>query len=283
MDFKTWKTIRGPLDDFVKVREISTCEELLACIQGLQFNDPRWAFRGQSDSNWGLKTTIERCATRPGIAEEWVIGEFKRRAHHYVRDVPHDEDTLEWLALMQHYGAPTRLLDWTKSPYVAAFFAAESGNSELPFAIWAIDQKSVSAEVRTMLGLIDEADLSSRENFRKVFVDQQPEDLYVVAPVQPQRMNARLTIQQGMFLYANHQLLGFETCLKNVLHHASQRGTDRGDWLHKLVIAPAERLNVLKALNRMNLNFATLFPGLDGFARSLRTSTEIRDHDQNEK
>lgn len=90
----------------------------------------QWIFRGQRDANWGLQTKLERVCRRFGSAkyleaEQHILRQFQRRLHHYRSDVPALDDTLEWFALMQHHGALTRLLDWTKSPYVAAYFAIE--------------------------------------------------------------------------------------------------------------------------------------------------------------
>src|SRR5216684_3693164 len=59
------------------------------------------------------------------------------QAHLFLAHVPDDADSFHWLALMQHHGAPTRLLDFTWSPYVAAFFALERATSDA--AIWAIN------------------------------------------------------------------------------------------------------------------------------------------------
>jgi len=217
--------------------------------------------------------------------------EFRRRAHQYVTDVPRDDD-LEWLALMQHHGAPTRLVDWTRSPHVAAFFGAQSSNSANPFitttpdkqvepfVIWAVDVDSINAEAVAMLGLPEgNNDLSSPENFRKLYWDQPPDNLYLVAAVQPHRMNERLTIQQALFLFANHALFSFRRCLAALLLHASNGQKQSAQWLHKLVVASETRFDVLRALNKLNINGATLYPGLDGFCQSLYVNVQIQEQE----
>lgn len=70
--------------------------------------------------------------------EEVLLADFKRGAHlHSVGHVD-DDDRLGWLALMQHHGTPTRLLDWTISPYVALYFAVEPPFGQAA-CVWAID------------------------------------------------------------------------------------------------------------------------------------------------
>jgi FRG domain len=84
-----------------------------------------WAFRGVGKQEWGLQSSLERMELTIPLAEaeQYLLNTFQRRVHHYICDPPTKDDYLEWLALLQHHGAPTRLLDWTKSPYVALFFA----------------------------------------------------------------------------------------------------------------------------------------------------------------
>lgn len=287
MEQEDYKIISaGRLEDFATVHPtISSVSELFELLPS--FNEAKWAFRGQGTDRV-LAASIERVAIKPGVAEDYVMREFRRRAHQYVTDMPRDDD-LEWLALMQHHGAPTRLLDWTRSPHVAAFFAAQSSNSANPFittkpeksvepfVIWAVDVDSVNAEAGAMLGLpADNSDLSSRENFTRIYWDQPPEGLYLVAAVQPYRMNERLTIQQGLFLFANHALFSFRRCLAALLLHASKGHKPSAQWLHKLVVASETRSDVLRALNKLNINSATLFPGLDGFCQSLYVSVQIQ-------
>ncbi len=130
-DAAEWRIISEPLEQpgFAVSKKISNAPELLQCFQSPPFNEERWVFRGHSRLSWRLQPTIERLANEQHISphvEKYAEREFKRRAHHYISDLPNDEDDLEWVALMQHHGAPTRLLDWTRSAYVAAFFAAES-------------------------------------------------------------------------------------------------------------------------------------------------------------
>ena len=108
-----------------------------------------WIFRGQQDSAWGLETSLERASVRrfgirhkelPEI-EAKLLREFKRHSIPYRENFPSDEDLLEWIALMQHHGTPTRLQDWTYSLYVALFFAVESAAPGQEAAIWCINHK----------------------------------------------------------------------------------------------------------------------------------------------
>ena len=258
---------------------VASVADFLNHIQSEPFKDGRWAFRGQSRASWRLQPTIERLANDLGMTphiEKHVERQFRRRAHHYLQDLPDDDDALEWIALMQHHGAPTRLLDWTKSAYVASFFAAEPATKAEPFAVWAVDREGIRDEAIRMLCLEGrDQNLASRENFQRLYRDSQPDNFYLIVPVQPNRMNDRLTIQQGLFLFSNFPVIGFEISLKSLLHHANRRNGAAVDWLYKFIIEPGVRLDLLATLDKMNINFGTLYPGLDGFARSLRTNIEL--------
>src|SRR5262249_28640680 len=87
-----------------------------------------------------------------------VVREFMRRAHHYLPDVPRDDNWFEWLALMQHHGAPTRLLDWTYSLSVALHFALfhASRQPDSDLAVWVVNTDwcaRTSAEVCATAGV----------------------------------------------------------------------------------------------------------------------------------
>lgn len=91
----------------------------------------RWAFRGQADAEWDISSTLERATFKRYFKEDdrrevekQSIDEFVRRSSHFLRGC--NMTPFDRVALMQHYGAPTRLVDFTFSPYVALYFAAPS-------------------------------------------------------------------------------------------------------------------------------------------------------------
>lgn len=116
---------------------------------------PTWIFRGLKSDNYGLEPTIEREAGEYGAPwsalEPLLISEFQSKARMYTNPLdlpPRDEkEKLSWLALMQHYGVPTRLLDFTYSHYAALYFAlrkrSEPERKSEYVRVWAIDGEAV--------------------------------------------------------------------------------------------------------------------------------------------
>jgi hypothetical protein len=243
----------------------------------------QWIFRGQRESAWGLQSSFEREMASFGIdlgeaprIERGCLRRFKRQCHLYISNPPEEEDTLEWLALMQHYGAPTRLLDWTYSFFVALYFAIESaGQSEC--AVWALNTDWMVHPAASIL----EGDLEAferwkrdpgivqRDTFTKLFMGKPP--MALVGAVTPRRLNERLVIQQGIFLCPGDVSKTFADNLIALLSKTS-RSQAKANFIKITVNADLNtRKDILLSLQRMNMNHATLFPGLVGFAQSLRT------------
>lgn len=87
-------------------------------------SDSAWVFRGLGDLGFQLVPTIGRIPRYSLSRERAVLASFRRRVPQFVSDVGLND--WEHLALAQHHGVPTRLLDWTTNPLVAAYFAASA-------------------------------------------------------------------------------------------------------------------------------------------------------------
>jgi hypothetical protein len=95
-------------------------DELLDYYRSPRGGEKRWVFRGRPNADWGLETTLERQAERFSIdlselskTQPGLVRRFKREASLYISAPPDGTDVMQWVAPIQHYGAPTRLLDWT--------------------------------------------------------------------------------------------------------------------------------------------------------------------------
>ena len=195
-----------------------------------------------------------------------MMREFRRAYHQFSQHIPKQEMIDEWLSIMQHHGTPTRLLDVTYSIYVAAYFAVEEAEGDS--AIWAID--AVWAKKRS-IDLLEDAGKDSTA-LTKMTMDDDGEITkllmtkpYVTAavPMNPFRLNERLRVQQGAFLIQGDISKPFDENFGALLRN---RNTDK---IIKIKI-PARLLPEARAcLWSMDISRATLFPGLDGFARSL--------------
>lgn len=255
----------------------------------------RYAFRGQSSSDWGLATHIQRSALRAQVqyanlpeVESRILHDFRRRAHQYVPDPPKQDDLLDWLALIQHHGGPTRLLDFTHSFYAAAFFAMERAEGDA--AIWAVDLDSV-AVMAAQRASFESVPLDRRRRnelhgaFCASVLDEPVEDAFVL-DVEPFRMNPRMAAQQGLFLFPTDLTNAFEENLFATFgvdaesvkgDNQTYMADDDHGWPHvaKIIVPHDLHSTALHDLHTMNVNALSLFGGLDGLARSMDRYTHV--------
>jgi hypothetical protein len=168
--------------------------------------------------------------------------------------LPKRDDLPGWWSIMQHYGAPTRLLDWTKSPFVALYFAVVD-RPDQDGAVWWFN---VGALMEVMDERYDFKNLERRE-----FGDYwqslgSPEALF---PLDLYTKTQRMIAQQGSF-----------TVCKNVMgDHGTIIGgsLDGMEGAHQMLIIPkGKKQELLRKLEIMNITASSLFPGLDGLGRA---------------
>lgn len=227
-----------------------------------------------------------------------MLRRFMGSARHYLSHVPDRDDLVEWLALMQHHGAQTRLLDFTYSFAVAAFFAAR--NAKFDFAIWGFNWRQLRLSVCAYLCLPDFIRDSSFEfqatmhNTANSFLLHGASGAPLVFPVDPIRQNERRATQQGLFLFPSDSARTFLENLACLYPDCGIENLDDESLIEnyestqltpldvselselkvvKFVLPRAERFKTLNDLDRLNIHDGSLFPGIDGFARSLSRYT----------
>lgn len=133
----------GASEDLLKDGKIGSLEDLTKRVQPFR-KGGYWIFRGVRDHTYELKPKIGRNGSRKSLStgedkpysrelERSMLERFVRSAAPYITHIPKSE--LEWLALAQHHGMFTRLLDWTESLLVAAYFAVEDAKRKRVFVV----------------------------------------------------------------------------------------------------------------------------------------------------
>jgi hypothetical protein len=259
--------------DRIAVVEINTWQDFSSIVAGPEYHN--WAFRGHSDAEWPLFSSLSRYLLGYKIHREaWAQQEarigriFRRKAHLFLDHVPGEKDAFQWLALMQHHGAPTRLLDFTWSPFVAVFFALERATKDA--AVWAVFVPAMWREYRTVTfphrtASVEELSLRNPDSYEEFYLGNK---VPFVSSGEPLVMNKRLIAQSGTFIVPG--------VLDQPVDEVLAAYPESRKTVVKFVLKTSELRNeAMLALYNMNLTNATLFPDLDGLARSMAYELEF--------
>ena len=229
-----------------------------------RFRSP-FAFRGLSSTKHSLTSTLVRLAGGRADVHKLELA-LLRNFRKYARGEAAGADSLwDWLALGQHRGLPTRLLDWTYSPLVALHFATEDPNAfDHDGAVWCVDfveaNKRIPRPLQQMLR--DEASDTFTVEMLAAFgtlpdfdaLSRQP----FVVFMEPPAVDRRILNQLALFSLMSDPAAVFD------------------DWMQehpelcRRVIVPAElKWEIRDKLDQANINERVLFPGLDGLSQWL--------------
>src|SRR5579872_2813479 len=222
----------------------------------------RYAFRGMSRTEYRLTTSLGRLGRDTTQAlEEPILRAFRKYAQGGTQ-LP-DDSIWNWLALAQHHGLSTRLLDWSYSPLVGMHFATrEFKRFDCDGAIWVVDFARTNELLPDVLKriLFEEgsdvftAGMLARATATLNEFDQLSNELFV-AFFEPPSLDDRIVNQYALFSLVSDPLLNLDSWLRE---HPN---------VYRRIIIPAElKWEVRDKLDQANVTERVLFPGLDGLS-----------------
>lgn len=225
-----------------------------------------FAFRGMQSAGKDLTTSLFRLGGQSARNEPHLLRNFRKYAH---RDASLGQSVWDWLSLAQHHGLPTRMLDWTSSPFVALHFVTQDvEHFDRDGIVWCIDyvkcHELLPTKLRELLAC-EQADVFTSELLDQVATtlteldalsgDGEPFVLFIDPPSLDDRIVNQFALLSLMSSGATH--------LHEWLQHRPE--------LYRRIIIPAKlKWEVRDKLDQANITERVLFPGLDGLTRWLK-------------
>jgi hypothetical protein len=219
-------------------------------------------FRGSPRTSHGLETSLQ--TGRFEAHEKHLLTSFRKYA--VERDV-HGDSIWNWLSLAKHHGLPTRLLDWTYSPYVAMHFATQNVKDfDKDGAIWCVDYGNMNQVLPKPLRKIlegDDANIFTTEMLERVaktindFDELAKEDFVLF--FEPPSLDERIVNQFALFSLPSSPRMSLEGLLRK-----------REGAYRRIIIPAALKWEVRDKLDQANVTERVLFPGLDGLSQWLK-------------
>lgn len=228
-----------------------------------RFRSP-YVFRGLSDENYQLKTSLMRLGGKYAEIEKHLLRNFRKYAH---RDVVPQDSIWNWLSIAEHHGLPTRLLDWTYSPLIAAHFATcNLEKFNINGAIWYVDFK----KIRNLLPNKLKSQLKKDGGFTLTVetLNKAVKSLHefdnlssseYVAFFEPPSLDERIVNQHALFSIMSNPRGLLDDWLKK---HPS--------LFRKIIIPASLKWEIRDKLDKANITERVLFPGLDGLSSWLK-------------
>lgn len=238
--------------------EANNSSQLLDAISTISnmFNIMPW-WRGQAVYNWKLTPSLYH----KGIVakEQSMTSRFKNMAKSRHAECPANTDNSGWLFFMQHYGLPTRLLDWTESPFIAMFFSIEEKQYDNEDGIlWALNPPVLNRNQQEDGVVFAPDDCRIKTLFDEAFAAKEKRTQQILSVLADQ-INIRQLTQQSV-----STIHGVDTPIDQL------PGSE--NFVAKIKIAKQAKEEFRQMINLFGINRASIFPDLENLAKEISLS-----------
>jgi hypothetical protein len=240
-----------------------------------RFRSP-YVFRGLSSASYKLESSLNRLGHTAARSTQFIEGRLIESFRKYAHGQFDEKASLwHWISLAQHHGLPTRLLDWTYSPFVGLHFAtSDTSKMNVDAVVWCIDRWRIKEwlppELRKALDKsrtgVFPIELLAEEfpTFDKFDTPDASNDFMVF--FEPPSLDARIINQGALFSFASRATLDLDDWLERV--SVQVPGTPA--LCKKVIVDSSLKWEVRDYLDQANVQERVLFPGLDGLSAWLK-------------
>lgn len=243
----------------------STIDSLEAYVSRLSFhqgelNKKNLWFRGHSDQEWKLQPSLIRRYAEKAPEKGWYF--FKRfiqESYPFLERTP--SSSWDWVFLMQHYGLPTNLLDWSESPLIALYFAVEEGNDDKDGVIWGFDPEQFNRSMGHPVETGNQLPMFNFETSLEKYLPEQAKSSDAELPIAaiPTKNSSRIAAQHGVF--TAHSLNDNVPIEEIKIQNTDGQNVDP-DYIWKYRI-PRDRKSAMRSsLSALRIDAFQIFPEL---------------------
>ena len=289
-------------------KEIKSVAQYLEIIRKLDkayakdggLNNPvssKFLYRGMAHKSWPLLPGIFReigtayegweAGTHKYLTfstEQRILQHFRQEAAAYVTQ-NRDESDIWWVELAQHYGVPTRFLDWSENPLVALYFACENNSQEEEAVVWMLNRLNYNRYIKELdpaYAFIEDEAARRQAISNLIGLPECQGGACQLSPLRlpflysPYLFDGRMSAQSSWFMVWGNNMRPFQQMIdeQNYMKLLDEDcppcdGDDSDDFLYQFVIPVCAKQQIVRELNMLGINGKSLFPGLDGVGKHI--------------
>lgn len=286
----------------MSTKEIEHVSDFVAIIEANTFKYKRnqhFCYRGESRLNYSLLPSLYRDTIEESYSAKTylshhseidIISQFMTEAVGYINTLSVDNDKFRWIQYAQHFGVPTRLMDWTTNPLVALFFAC-SANQKEDGRIYILN--SLGYNLMTSKDNRNHLDGKTIKEEAEKMIWGNENTFRYPALLKPYFFDRRMVAQSSRFMIWGYRDEPLDKIVKELESEGKEKTEMRKELsegviietcseietLSQVIVPKNNKLRLQHELDDLGINHSTLFPGLDGIGKTIEWKYNIRNSD----